>query len=337
MADDVLAGIAQNVLLPEFTSDEILISWHSGEPLTLSPSYYQNALGMLLRHRLTCLRVKQHFQTNGTLIRDDWVKFFHDVGASVSVSIDGPKECHDQRRLYRSGKGTHDAAMGGVQLLRQNGIYPSVICVLTEYSLQHPELLFEFFEQNEFDAISFNVEEAIGSNKVVRSNEEAFSRFLVSYLTICKERRSRQQLRGLNQIADKLFHNRQAGRFTSLVTPFDHVSVDVDGNYWTYSPELGLHRDGSRFFLGNCRSTPISDAARSESFLSLRAQVEAGVQLCRKSCNYFEVCGGGSPAHKHAELGHVDVTETHFCRANIKSVVDALTTSMFGNLHEAAK
>lgn len=337
MADDILTGIAENILLPEFVGEEILVSWHSGEPLTLPHSYYRNALGLLSRHRLPRLRIKQHFQTNGTRITEEWVRFFHEVGASVSVSIDGPKECHDRRRVYRSGKGTHDAAMRGIQLLREGGIYPSVICVLTEYSLRNPALVFDFFEQNGFETISFNIEETVGSNKTLSHAEDEFSKFLDSYMRLCARQRSRQQLRGVNQIADKLFHKRATGRFGSLVTPFDHLSVDVQGNYWTYSPELGLHEHGSRFFLGNCRSTAISDAARSPSFLSLKAEVDLGVALCRMNCNYFDICGGGSPAHKFAELGCISGTETHFCRANIKSVTDVLTAHMFGNPYETTE
>ena len=92
----------------------------------------------------------------------------------------------------------------------------------------------------------------------------------------------------------RLFQNGVTRRFDGLVEPFTHVSVDLRGNYWTYSPELGLGSGASKFFLGNCRFDRLSDAAISQRFLDLRAAVESGIRLCETSCNYFEICGGGA-------------------------------------------
>jgi uncharacterized protein len=227
--------------------------------------------------------------------------------------------------------------MRGVKLLRAAGIRPAVICVLTSHSLQYPQLLFDFFEQNEFESIAFNVEETVGCNMTAGCTEDLFSRFLDTYLTLALRHGSEQQLREINRIAARLFQKEPTRRFDSLVSPFSHVSVDVRGNYWTYSPELGLGHDAERFFLGDCRFDRIADAAKSQSFLNLRAQVEEGTALCKASCDYFDVCGGGSPAHKYSELRRLDATETHFCRINIKAVADVLTSRIFGHVNEEAE
>jgi uncharacterized protein len=337
MKDDVLAGIASNILLPEITGESVLVCWHSGEPLTLPPSYYRAAINLLAKHRLPSLRMDQHFQTNGTLITPQWVEFFHEVKARICVSLDGPKELHDRSRIQRNGKGTHDATMRGIKLLRAGGVRPAVICVLTDYSLRHPQLLFDFFERNEFESIAFNVEETVGCNLSAGGTEETFSKFLDSYLTFAARQGSRQQLRDVESIAARLFQAEPARRFESLILPFAHVSVDVRGNYWTYSPELGLGQNAENFFLGNCRFDRITDAAETHRFLDLRTQVEKGVRLCESNCNYFGICGGGSPAHKYSELGRFDATETHFCRINVKAVADVLTAQMLGHLHEEAE
>ena len=111
----------------------------------------------------------------------------------------------------------------------------------------------------------------------------------------------------------------------SLVKPFVHVAVDVAGNYWTFSPELALSEDGQSFYLGNCLRDAIMDLRTLERMEELRAQINAGIALCREECSYFKVCGGGSPAHKFAEAGRFDITETAYCRDNIKSVADVMT------------
>ena len=42
--------------------------------------------------------------------------------------------------------------------------------------------------------------------------------------------------------------------------------------------------------------------------------IDAGVEMCRESCQYFSVCGGGEPVNKLAENGSFASTETMYCR-----------------------
>ncbi len=45
--------------------------------------------------------------TNATLLNSDIIQFLSDNGIGVTVSIDGPAEMQDKRRVYRSGKGSY--------------------------------------------------------------------------------------------------------------------------------------------------------------------------------------------------------------------------------------
>jgi uncharacterized protein len=332
MQDDVIAGVAANILLPECTTENILVAWHSGEPLALPPTYYRHAFELLSRNCPTSLRLHQHFQTNGTLITSDWVDFLLESQARICVSLDGPSEFHDRVRTRRTGKSTHHDTMRGISLLNEARIHPPIICVLTAEALQNPRLLFEFFEANEIYDIGFNVEETVGVHAALRCDNDAYCRFLNTYLNLVDRSGSAQRLRDIEQIAVRLFKNEVSPRSYGLISPFVHVSVDVAGNYWTYSPELGLGPGAARFFLGNCKTDRIADAAKTERFLKLHAEVEKGKHLCETTCSYFEVCGGGSPAHKFAEHGRCDETETHFCKMGIKSIVDVLTARCLATL-----
>jgi len=46
--------------------------------------------------------------TNATLLTDEIIEFLADQQIGVTVSIDGPKEMQDKRRVYKSGKGSYD-------------------------------------------------------------------------------------------------------------------------------------------------------------------------------------------------------------------------------------
>jgi uncharacterized protein len=323
----VLAGIGSNILGCDLVRDRVLICWHSGEPLTLPPAYYENAFAILRQSAPRALCLEHHVQTNATLVTREWIEFFKRHNVSVSVSLDGPKEIHDSARRQRNGRGTHEAAMRGLSLLNEAGSQPSVICVLTDASLQFPEQLFWFFEQHGLDNVSFNVEELVGANATSSAldRREAFARFLRVYLELMSEHGSRQSVRGILELAASLFQTTSIKRFDSVLRPVAHVSVNVDGWYWTFSPELGFDKDAREFFLGNCCRDSIADAVRSPRFSDLASRIQSGVSLCRQACAYFDICGGGSPAHKYAEARSFEVTETGFCTMNVKIVADVLT------------
>ena len=49
------------------------------------------------------------------------------------------------------------------------------------------------------------------------------------------------------------------------------------------------------------------------SMITMSRDIAAGVEACRKECEYFSVCGGGAPVNKLAENGSFTGTRTSFC------------------------
>jgi uncharacterized protein len=54
------------------------------------------------------------------------------------------------------------------------------------------------------------------------------------------------------------------------------------------------------------------------------AAIQAGVDACRVSCDYFELCGGGCPSNKFFEAKDFGATETLYCRIRNQYVADAV-------------
>jgi uncharacterized protein len=109
-----------------------------------------------------------------------------------------------------------------------------------------------------------------------------------------------------------------------LTEPFKIVTVNAQGKWSTFSPELS----GPQFWFGDLSSGPISSHLAHSRFLEVHKAIQSGVEKCRKECEYFPVCGGGAPSNKYAELGRFDVTETAYCRAMVKCVADACMNSI---------
>lgn len=326
MSDEVFIGIARNILGSKFTSDIINLCWHSGEPLTLPITYYEKAFRILSENAPARLQIRHEFQTNATLINSDWISFLSAHSAKVSISLDGPEELHDAARVSRSGQGTHKASIRGLRLLVESGIKPHVICVLTAASLRQPKEIFKFFEDHGVESILFNVEETIGEHLSKYSDDgAAFREFLLIYLKQTTIFRSAQRIQNIDSVASRLFSRFPKPLFETLYRPFGHISVGVSGDYWTYSPELGLDSDAKNFILGNVLRNPLGAESVATKIEKLNEEIQKGIEICRTNCGYFSLCGGGSPGHKYSEGRKLAIGKTAFCQNNIIAVADALS------------
>ena len=103
------------------TSPDVLFTWHGGEPLLRPLSFYRRAVE--LQHRYgRGRRISNCIQTNGTLLDDDWCRFFRANGWLVGISIDGEEDFHDEYRRTRGGQGSWHKVMRGIRLLQRHGV-----------------------------------------------------------------------------------------------------------------------------------------------------------------------------------------------------------------------
>src|SRR5262249_9071329 len=160
VAPETLHNLFSQVFASGWAVDGLSVVWHAGEPMVLPVSFYEKAFRLVDRLKPAGLTVTHSFQTNGTLITDEWCRFFSDEHVGVGVSIDGPKRLHDRNRVTRSGQGTFDKAIAGIRLLHKHRVPFHVISVLSAESLAAPDEMFEFYVGEGIEHVCFNVEES---------------------------------------------------------------------------------------------------------------------------------------------------------------------------------
>jgi uncharacterized protein len=108
--------------------------------------------------------------------------------------------------------------------------------------------------------------------------------------------------------------------------PLGIISVDCYGNFSTFSPELlGLTSTNyGDFVFGNVATDSFDSILSNPKFAAVAREIEAGVQRCRDTCEYFSYCGGGAPVNKYFENGTFDSTETMFCRLSKQAVLNVV-------------
>ena len=305
------------------------VLWHAGEPLVLPSDFYQAAFDRIRTVTGSRSMVNHVIQTNAILLTQNYCDLIRQNRVRMGVSLDGPEFLHDRQRLTRSGKGTFRQTMAGVELLQVNRIPFDVIAVLTAESLDYPHEIYEFFRSLNVRELAFNFDEMEGTNRHTSFAGADVEQKYISFFAALLGRmvhdggimRIRELFGALGAINGELLN--QAGISTEC-NPFGILSVDVDGNLATYSPELLdlTDADNKRFTIGTISDIDFRKIFSDPEFVRINDAVQLGVQKCRETCGYFSLCGGGAPSNKLGENGRFDSTETLYCRYKKQLLID---------------
>ena len=134
---------------------EIRFSWHGGEPTVLGLDYFRKIVEFQRKHQPPGKRILNGMQTNGTLLDEEWCRFFADNNFRIGISLDGPGEIHDRYRLTKDGKPTFDRVIRGYELLCEYGIECDILCVVNSASVRYPLEIYRFFKEIGARYISF--------------------------------------------------------------------------------------------------------------------------------------------------------------------------------------
>ncbi len=127
------------------TQPEVLFTWHGGETLMRPISFYKKALE-LQRLYGRGRQIDNCIQTNGTLLNDEWCRFFKENNFLVGISIDGPQEFHDEYRRNKQGLPSFYKTMKGLELLKKHGVEYNAMAVVNDYNVDYPLEFYRFFK-----------------------------------------------------------------------------------------------------------------------------------------------------------------------------------------------
>jgi len=309
-------------------SNQVTVVWHAGEPLVLGANYYETAFARIRARCPSTLKIQHSFQTNGMLISDEWCDLFQRWDVGIGVSIDGPKHINDAARKTRSGRGTYDKVVAGIKRLQTRNIPFHVISVLTKSALLEPEAMFCFYREFDIRNVGFNIEEVEGINQVSSLSHDFDEQTIVLFFTRFRDLMIEHQfpieVRELEEVLLSIKFCDKKGPTNNLVIPFGIITIGVDGEVYTFSPELAGYSAGEygSFSIGNIFANSFEELKSSAVLKSMMAQINQGIELCRAECRYFALCGGGAPSNKAFENGTFVSTETLHCRLTKKRVAD---------------
>lgn len=153
MSDEMLEQFTREYIEAQ-TMNQVLFTWHGGEPLLRSIDFYRKALSLQKKYA-GGRRIDNVIQTNGTLLTDEWCEFFAQNHWLVGISIDGPQPDHDHYRLTAAGKPSWQKVMQGIKLLKKHGVEWNAMAVVNAYNANHPLEFYRFFKENGCQFLQF--------------------------------------------------------------------------------------------------------------------------------------------------------------------------------------
>jgi uncharacterized protein len=297
MPDDVLEEyIVQHI---EASPETVIrFSWHGGEPTLLGLDYFRKIVAIQRKHQPPNQHITNGIQTNGTLLDEDWCQFFSTENFAVGLSLDGPKEIHDQYRITKDQKHTHKQVMRGLNLLQKHRVYTDILCVVNAFTVQYPLQVYRFFKQINAQYVNFlpMVElkpETKADVSPISVPSEAWGTFLCTIFDEWRDHDIGNVKVQIFEEATRTAFNQEHSLCIFRSTCGDIPVVEHNGDFYSCDHFVDVeHR------LGNIKETPLVELLESPAQIAFgKAKLETLPCHCRE-CRVRSMCNGGCPKNR---------------------------------------
>jgi len=283
--------------------NDIEFIWHGGEPLLAGLDFYRKAVEFQGDWKRKGKRISNFVQTNATLVTPEWASFFAEHNFFVGVSLDGPKEFHDQVRHYSTGEGSYDGIMRGIDLLRKAGIFNGVICGVSSINHKYPKEIFTFFIAENIKKLKFARVKNIGYCDDISTfaiSAAQYADFMIAIFDLWLGLDDPEvEIRDIQSVVNLLLGgNRRECIYMGQCDQF--VTVYHDGSI--YSCDSFPKMDVLNF--GNVLDRPT--AVRSDQHLkNFKELLKKRRERCQ-ICNWHFICQGGCAKDCYAQFDSIE-------------------------------
>ena len=284
------------------TGRTIYLIWHGGEPLLMSPEFYDHIGRSTLEYK--DYKIINAVQTNATLLNNEFIDIFVKYGFRVSISLDGPAELHDMSRRDRQGDPTFERVMESVAALKSRQVPIGAITVLNKLNVGRMPEIYKFFNR---EGVHLRI------NPVQRQGraDTAYSEVALS---------PREYGREMIKIFNMWYGDANT---QIMVDPFRLIigNIVTDTTYScdfrrcchneviSVSPDGGVYPCGqfngvSEHYLGNIYSENIEDIMKTPNMRKLQTRVPENIEVCRV-CEYSEICNCGCTVSALTRKGNI--------------------------------
>jgi len=291
----------------------IRFSWHGGEPTLLGLDYFRKIVELQRKHQPPNQLIANGIQTNGTLLDEDWCRFFAVEGFAVGLSLDGPQEMHDHYRVTKDQKPTHQQAMRGYKLLQKHRVYTDILCVVNAHNVQFPIQVYRFFKQIKAKYINFlpmvepqpNAQGGVSHTSVPA---EAWGIFLRTIFDEWRDQDIGRVKVRIFEEATRIAFNQEHSLCIFRPTCGDIPVVEHNGDFYSCDHFVDIEH-----CLGNIKETQLVELLESPAQRAFgKAKLETLPHYCWE-CEVRAMCNGGCQKNRFLRTPDGDPGLNYLC------------------------
>ncbi|MEM8875589.1 MAG: anaerobic sulfatase-maturation protein [Planctomycetota bacterium] len=341
MPDDVLEKyIAQYIHTQP--GRQVSFAWQGGEPTLLGVRFFRKVVELQKKYA-DGKEITNAFQTNGTLLDDEWGEFLAENKFLVGLSIDGPEELHDAYRVDKQQKPTFPEVYRGLTLLKKHGVEFNTLTTVHAANVHKPLDIYRFLREHGSGFMQFipiverNITES-GPFQILNLdlqgppdpetgerhfapvtewsvNSKAYGEF---HIAIFNEWVKRDIGKTFVQMIDVALGNwvkqytGQGGGSLCVFSPTCGDAMAIEHNGDVYSCD---HYVYPKYRLGNIMNAPLGEMVTSDQQRAFgQAKLDSLPQYCRE-CEVRFACHGECPKHRFVKTPTGEDGLNYLCQA----------------------
>jgi len=295
---------------------KIRLIWHGGEPLLAGITFFHDVLALQKEYKkefTNCI------QTNGTLLTEDFAKFFKDNSFQLGLSLDGPKSLNDSARVDRSNNGTFDRVIKKMSILKTLKIPFGVLATISKYNVGKAEELYNFCKGHSLPLklsplyMSGNTRENID---LLSISPDEYAEFLIELTEIWMNDPSPVEIETLESIlGNVLAHGEYPTSCSFNPNCYEHfLAIGPTGDLYPCC----LFQGFEEYKYGNISHLSIAEIPHSTVWKRLKGRTDYINVVCA-DCPIMEYCHGGCPFSAVAPYNTLNKKD-YYCGAYRRSI-----------------
>lgn len=153
MKEDTAENLIKSAL--EFADGcSVAFAFQGGEPLIAGLDYFRFFTEKVKEYNSKRSEIFYSIQTNGTLVTDEWAKFFRENKFLVGLSLDGDFE-GNRFRVDEKRQNSYYKIIKAADKFKKHQVEFNILTVLTGYCAENAERIYKYFRANGFKYIQF--------------------------------------------------------------------------------------------------------------------------------------------------------------------------------------
>lgn len=290
-------ALAEQLICQVFQAVEpqgmVSFAFQGGEPTVAGLPFFRRFVALVKQYRRPGVGIHYAIQTNGTLLDEDWARFFKEEGFLVGLSLDGFREAHEAHRVDASGEGTWKRVLTAKTLLEKYKVDFNALCVVTGRCAAHPEQAYKSLKNLGFRFIQFIAcLDPIGHPRGQEPwslTPEAYGKFLCRVFDLWYRDWSAGDYHSVRLFDDYIHILLGDGASTCATCGRCGSYLVVEGDGSAYPCDFFVLDDWK---IGNLQQIPIAQLAQSEKAAAFLRWGTVKPAECA-ACPYGSICNGG--------------------------------------------